>query len=184
MRFEALITPDPGLEFILQRRMISVLNRGVVQQRSVVAKDREEVQMIKGTDWFHSQLGRVKWFKPDEFRCPCCYQEKMDVEFIWRLNELRERFGLPLRITSGYRCVKYNRAIGGAKDSYHQQGRAADIMCHGSEYRHSLLRYIFLMQFGGIGVYKRHIHVDFRMHGRQALWLGGIELTNLLDEVA
>ena len=99
----------------------------------------------------------------------------MDVEFVWRLDQLREKLGLPLRITSGYRCVQHNRAIGGADHSFHKAGLAADIMCHGDDYRHTLLNYVFKMHFGGIGIYKRHIHVDMRMK-RQVLWTGGMEV--------
>lgn len=34
----------------------------------------------------------------------------------------------PITITSGYRCKKLNEAVGGAANSYHLQGRAADII--------------------------------------------------------
>ena len=140
--------------------------------------------MAHETEWFHNELERVKWFKPAEFRCPCCQKEQMDVEFVWRLDQLCDAFGLPIRITSGYRCIKHNRAIGGAQNSYHTQGLAADIMCLRSEYRHALMKYIFKMNFGGIGIYKRQIHVDFRSPARQALWLGGQEQTDVLGEAA
>jgi uncharacterized protein YcbK (DUF882 family) len=35
--------------------------------------------------------------------------------------------GHPLRIVSGYRCPPHNKAVGGAKDSQHMYGAAADI---------------------------------------------------------
>ena len=156
-----------------------------MQQRSVVAKDSKEIEMVKGAMWFHHELERVKWFKPDEFRCPCCECEVMKPDFIWRLDELRHKYAAPLRITSGFRCVSYNREIGGAKHSLHCDGLAADIMCHGSEYRHELLYHIMSLKFGGVGIYKKHIHVDARrMAGRNAVWLGGMEQTDVLSEVA
>jgi len=34
----------------------------------------------------------------------------------------------PLRITSGYRCTALNTAIGGASDSQHMKGEAADVI--------------------------------------------------------
>lgn len=43
------------------------------------------------------------------------------------LNGLRERFGAPIYINSGYRCPAVNRAVGGVDNSYHLQGRAVDI---------------------------------------------------------
>lgn len=42
------------------------------------------------------------------------------------LEPLRGRFG-PLRVTSGYRCAALNQAIGGAKESAHLYGCAADL---------------------------------------------------------
>lgn len=43
------------------------------------------------------------------------------------LDPLRERWGSPLIVTSGYRCAKLNRAVGGAAHSQHIKGQAADI---------------------------------------------------------
>ena len=40
---------------------------------------------------------------------------------------LREHWGLPIRITSGYRCPELNEEVGGVEDSYHMDGCAADI---------------------------------------------------------
>lgn len=43
------------------------------------------------------------------------------------LDPVRELWGKPLRVTSGYRCADLNRAVGGAKTSHHLRGMAADI---------------------------------------------------------
>lgn len=43
------------------------------------------------------------------------------------LDPLRERFGHPTMVTSGYRCKILNRAVGGADSSQHTKGQAADI---------------------------------------------------------
>jgi len=43
------------------------------------------------------------------------------------LDPLRELWGHPLRVTSGYRCQALNRAVGGARHSQHMRGQAADI---------------------------------------------------------
>lgn len=43
------------------------------------------------------------------------------------LERLRDRFG-PIHVTSGFRCRAVNGLIGGAIDSAHLHGRAADIL--------------------------------------------------------
>ena len=43
------------------------------------------------------------------------------------LDPLREHYGSPIIINSGYRCNKLNKAIGGATTSQHKLGQAADI---------------------------------------------------------
>ena len=43
------------------------------------------------------------------------------------LDPLREAWGAPIVVTSGYRSVRLNKAVGGAKSSQHCYGQAADI---------------------------------------------------------
>lgn len=45
------------------------------------------------------------------------------------LDKAREKLGKPIFVNSGYRCVQLNKAVGGAANSYHLTGRAADITC-------------------------------------------------------
>lgn len=43
------------------------------------------------------------------------------------LNPVREAWGEPLRVNSGYRSPELNKAVKGAKNSHHMLGMAADI---------------------------------------------------------
>lgn len=43
------------------------------------------------------------------------------------LDPLREAWGAPIKITSGYRSSELNRAVGGVAHSQHTLGEAADI---------------------------------------------------------
>ena len=43
------------------------------------------------------------------------------------LDPLREAYGKPITVNSGYRCEALNKAVGGSKTSYHKIGLAADI---------------------------------------------------------
>jgi len=43
------------------------------------------------------------------------------------LDPIRERWGAPIIVTSGYRSERLNKAVGGAASSQHMTGKAADI---------------------------------------------------------
>lgn len=43
------------------------------------------------------------------------------------LDPLRERYGKPIHVNSGYRSPALNKAVGGSKTSQHMTGLAADI---------------------------------------------------------
>ena len=45
------------------------------------------------------------------------------------LQPMRDIIGVPLHVNSGYRCPRLNEKIGGAKNSQHMTGHAADIEC-------------------------------------------------------
>lgn len=43
------------------------------------------------------------------------------------LDPLREAWGRPIHVNSGYRCAELNKAVGGSPTSHHLWGMAADI---------------------------------------------------------
>ena len=43
------------------------------------------------------------------------------------LDPLRDAWGGPIHVNSGYRCPRLNRIVGGTPSSQHQRGEAADI---------------------------------------------------------
>ena len=68
------------------------------------------------------------------------------VELIDRvLDPIREHWGLPIRVTSGYRCPELNDWVGGVEDSWHMDGCAADITALGINEEHRRHRNIELM---------------------------------------
>jgi uncharacterized protein YcbK (DUF882 family) len=84
------------------------------------------------------------------------------------LEELRARWGRPLRITSGYRTALYNRRVGGARKSQHLTASAADITI--DDVNSQLVANAAIeLGFGGVGRYPTFTHVDVRM-GRKARW--------------
>lgn len=44
------------------------------------------------------------------------------------LDPLREKYGKPIKVTSGYRCQRLNKLVGGSQNSQHLYGMAADIV--------------------------------------------------------
>lgn len=46
---------------------------------------------------------------------------------ISRLDEIREGYGKPIYVNSGYRCGKLNKEVGGVDDSKHKEGLAVDL---------------------------------------------------------
>lgn len=58
------------------------------------------------------------------------------------LDPLREAYGKPIYINSGYRCSELNKAVGGVSTSEHQSGRAADIDTHDYEENKKLFKLI------------------------------------------
>jgi hypothetical protein len=47
------------------------------------------------------------------------------------LEPLRVAMGKPIKISSGYRCEKLNKAVGGVYNSQHLKGQAADLCIDG-----------------------------------------------------
>lgn len=44
-----------------------------------------------------------------------------------RLNQIREEWGHPIYVNSGYRCEKLNKKVGGSKKSSHMKGLSVDL---------------------------------------------------------
>lgn len=58
------------------------------------------------------------------------------------LDPLREWYGEPIYINSGYRSIALNRAVGGKSTSHHLFGMAADITVRSKEGNKKLFDYI------------------------------------------
>ena len=118
-------------------------------------------------------------FKVRELRCRDGTDTVMvDETLTVVLQCIREHFGKPVTITSGYRTAAHNAAVGGAKSSQHLLGRAADIRVEdvsvedAAAYAESLMP-----DWGGVGRYPVKagraagwVHVDTRAD--KARWRG------------
>ncbi len=101
-------------------------------------------------------------FNLEHFLCPCekCpHPLTVSTALILKLQAIRDVLGVPLKITSGLRCEKHNKKIGGEKDSAHLTGEAADILTPNDKFRWYFLDEA-MAHFRRIGMYTKHIHVD------------------------
>ena len=111
--------------------------------------------------------GDIKYFKRNEFRCKCGKCNGYPVEPSWELlevlDDIREHFGAPVRVNSGIRCAAHNKNVGGATNSQHLYGTAADIVVTGiSPVKAAAYAETLLPNTGGIGIYSWGVHVDVR----------------------
>lgn len=61
------------------------------------------------------------------------------------LQPIRDKWGKPIVITSGFRSEKVNKAVGGVKNSQHRLGQAADIKIGSREQNKTLFNFILDM---------------------------------------
>ena len=110
-----------------------------------------------------NDMTEFKFFKINDFDCQETGNNEMDVQFIKKLDQLREACGFPFYITSGYRDPE-GHSIEKAKQNpgTHAQGIAADIAVQGGIQRMEIVKHAAALGFTGIGVAKGFIHVDIR----------------------
>ena len=94
-------------------------------------------------------------FRVREFVCKGSDVVLIDDELVVLLQCIREHFGKPVHITSGYRTAEHNAAVGGSKSSQHLLGRAADFY----------VAETLLPGRGGIGRYPKDAKHPKRMTG-------------------
>ena len=84
------------------------------------------------------------------------------------LDPVREWYGKPIYVNSGYRCTELNKAVGGVSNSQHVKGEAADIDVHNTTENQQIYDYITqnltfdqcLFENGGAW-----IHVSYKKDG-------------------
>ena len=113
-------------------------------------------------------------FRAKEFACKDGTDPLfVDSELVQVLQAIRDHFGAPVVITSGYRTAAHNAAVGGSKSSRHLLGRAADFWVEDTPVA-SVAAYAetLLPARGGIGRYPKDashpkrrtgwVHIDTR----------------------
>lgn len=75
--------------------------------------------------------------------------KKQLVDLAALLQKIRDKYGYPIHVNSGYRCVSLNNAVGGSKTSQHLSGQAADIVATGGRTNACLFNVIKEMMDSG-----------------------------------
>ena len=115
----------------------------------------------------------TKNFSKSEFTCKCgnCEmpQDVLDnIKIVAeQLQIVRNKLNKPIKINSAYRCPEHNALVGGAKNSQHKLGLAADIVVKGMSPNGvfgfiNKLMALGMIKLGGLGQYNTFTHFDIR----------------------
>ena len=105
---------------------------------------------------------KFKYFSYEEFDSPDIQGsgQMMSDVFITMLDIVREEYGQPIEINSGFRTEQHNQEVGGVKNSSHLIGLAADLKIKNGKERFKLVKLLIKHGFNRIGLAKTFIHVD------------------------
>lgn len=108
------------------------------------------------------------------FACPCCGVNFIDPRVEIMHREIEAEVGEEVKVTSGYRCAKHNREVGGSETSSHVKGLAWDIECDASRLRFRIVGAAIRLGIMRIGIGKTFIHLDVdRQKAPRVIWLYG-----------
>ena len=115
-----------------------------------------------------------KNFTRKDFKCPCgCTRQMVDSELVEKLQAIRDKLGKAIKVTSGYRCLSHNAAVGGSSGSKHRYGMAADWRLVDRSINPVALGIIATQYFKAVGIYWYDgcaiVHTDTR--DAKATWL-------------
>jgi len=115
---------------------------------------------------------KLNHFSLSEFDCPYCGANRMHKSFLKRFDLARKISDVPYIVTSGYRCKKRNKEVGGKEDSSHLIGIAADIKCETSYMRSRIIYGLMKAGFIRIGIGRNFIHADDDVaKAQEVIWL-------------
>lgn len=83
------------------------------------------------------------------------------------LQPLRDHYGKPVNISSGYRCKALNKAVGGVCNSQHMSGQAADIKIDGVTPTHIADYIASHLPYDQVILYPTFVHVSYNVNGNR-----------------
>jgi uncharacterized protein YcbK (DUF882 family) len=105
----------------------------------------------------------MKYFNESEFK----EFDKMDRALLIMLDNLREVYGYPIKLTSTYRSPEHPIEARKAKPGEHTHGAAVDIACVGGEATYKLVKAAIEVGFTRIGISRKNnfVHVGVGYEG-------------------
>lgn len=138
----------------------------------------KDLLYVQGDYYYWPKFSSVKLsehFTTDEFSCRCrhtdCNEQRIAVELVDALEDVRKELGASIEITSGFRCRKHQTDLyaGGTVEtvlkSTHELGDAADIKTRLMTNLFNVAKKYFL----AIGIAPTFLHVDLR-HDKVRRW--------------
>jgi len=105
----------------------------------------------------------MKYFNESEFK----EFDKMDRALLIMLDNLREVYGYPIKLTSTYRSPEHPIEAKKSKPGEHAHGAAVDIACIGGEATYKLVKAAIEVGFTRIGISRKNnfVHVGVGYEG-------------------
>jgi zinc D-Ala-D-Ala carboxypeptidase len=105
----------------------------------------------------------MKYFNESEFK----EFSKMDSNLLEKLDNLREVYGYPIKLTSTYRSPDHPIEAKKSKPGEHAYGAAVDIACVGGEATFKLVKAAIEVGFTSIGISRKNnfVHVGIGYEG-------------------
>lgn len=106
-------------------------------------------------------------FTKSQITCKCgCGYNDISMILMHMLQDMRNKYGKPIYITSGCRCRIHNASVGGKLNSAHLTGLAVDIAFANSQQLYILIELAIHAGFKRIGINfkSKFIHLDIDLN--------------------
>ena len=117
-----------------------------------------------------------KYFTLNEFRCPCCHSVRVAEALVFSLDMFRRIWAAPIIVNSGFRCLKHNKEVGGADNSRHLIGCAANVKPNAPElfeaFKFEAENLFKFLPDWELIIYKNFIHIAVPRNEQFYLWNG------------
>lgn len=138
-----------------------------IEPETITTEAGEQIGPDRVREFSLSEHGKMKLSPHFEVREFACHDGTdrilIDYDLVDVLEVIRNHYGAPVIVRSGYRTPEYNAGLKNASPvSQHTKGRAADIVIFGIEPEHIAKYLESIGHTGGIGRYDTFTHIDTR----------------------